>query len=63
MRADSGFYTHGTAAPCRYRKVRSSITNRQHKILHPRIEAIPEEDWTPIPYWREGAVDHLRALC
>ena len=19
------------------------------------IEAIPEEDWTPIPYWRDGA--------
>ena len=21
------------------------------------IEAIPEEDWTPIPYWMDGAAD------
>ena len=28
---------------------------RQHKSLRNLIEAIPEEDWTPIPYWMDGA--------
>ena len=37
--------------------VRFSITIRQHKSLRNLIEAIPEEDWTPIPYWMEGAAD------
>ena len=29
----------------------------QHKSLRNLIEAIPEEDWTPIPYWMDGAAD------
>ena len=37
--------------------VRFSITIRQHARLRNIIEAIPEEDWTPIPYWMEGAAD------
>ena len=37
--------------------VRFSITVRQHKSLRDLIEAIPEEDWTPIPYWMDGAAD------
>ena len=57
MRADSGFYTHAIVAACRKMKVRFSITVRQHKSLHNLIEAIPEEDWTPIPYWMDGAAD------
>ena len=57
MRADSGFYTHSIVALCRKTKVRFSITIRQHKSLRNLIEAIPEEDWTPIPYWMEGAAD------
>ena len=36
---------------------RFSITIRQHKSLRNLIEAIPEEDWTPIPYWVDGAAD------
>ena len=55
LRADSGFYTHAVAAACRKLDVRFSITIRQHKSLHNLIEAIPEEDWTPIPYWMDGA--------
>ena len=55
VRADSGFYTHAVAAACRKLDVRFSITIRQHKSLHNLIEAIPEEDWTPIPYWMDGA--------
>ena len=35
--------------------VRFSITIRQHKSLHNLIEAIPEDAWTPIPYWMDGA--------
>ena len=57
MRADSGFYTHGVVQVCRKQKVRFSITIRQHQSLRNVIEAIPESDWTPIPYWMEGAAD------
>ena len=57
MRADSGFYTHGVVSVCRKTKVRYSITVRQHKSLRNLIEAIPEADWTPIPYWMDGAAD------
>ena len=57
VRADSGFYTHAVVAVCRRTKVRFSITIRQRASLGNLNEAIPEEDWTPIPYWMEGAVD------
>ena len=57
MRADSGFYAHALVAACREMDVRFSITVRQHKSLRDLIEAIPEEDWTPIPYWMDGAAD------
>ena len=30
---------------------------RQHQSVRNIIEAIPEEGWTPIPYWMEGAAD------
>ena len=57
LRADSGFYTHGIVAVCRDKDVRFSITVRQHSRLRNLIEAIPETDWTPIPYWMDGAAD------
>ena len=57
VRADSGFYTHAVVAVCRRKGVRFSITIRQHQSLRNLIEAIPEGDWTPIPYWMEGAAD------
>ena len=57
VRADSGFYTHALVAVCREMGVRFSITIRQHKGLRELIEAIPEQDWTPIPYWMDGAAD------
>ena len=57
VRADSGFYAHALVAVCREMDVRFSITIRQHARLRNIIEAIPEEDWTPIPYWMEGAAD------
>ena len=61
MRADSGFYTHAVVAACRRMKVRFSITIRQHASLRTVIEAIPEQDWTPIPYWMDGAADVAEA--
>ena len=51
MRADSGFYAHALVAVCRKMKVRFSITIRQHARLRNLIEAIPEQDWTPIPLY------------
>ena len=54
MRADSGFYTHGVVSVCRKTKVRFSITIRQRASLRNLIEAIPEDAWTPIPYWMDG---------
>ena len=61
LRADSGFYTHGVVSVCRKMDVRYSITIRQHKSLHNLIEAIPEDAWTPIPYWMDG-VAQVEAL-
>ncbi len=55
VRADSGFYTHSVVSVYRKQKVRFSITIRQRQSLRNLIEAIPEDDWTPIPYWMEGA--------
>ena len=55
--ADSGFYVHALVAVCREMDVRYSITIRQHARLRNIIEAIPETDWTPIPYWMDGAAD------
>ena len=45
------------AAACRKLDVRFSITIRQRQSLRNLIEAIPEEDWAPIPYWIDGAAD------
>ena len=54
VRADSGFYTHAMVAVCRKMDVRFSITVRSTQSLRNLIEAIPETDWTPIPYWMDG---------
>ena len=57
MRADRGCYTHAIVAVCRKLAVRCSITIRQYAQLCNIIEAIPEADWTPIPYRMDGAAD------
>ena len=57
VRASSGFYTHAVAAVCRRMDVRLSIAIRWHKSLHNLIEAIPEDAWTPVPYWMDAAAD------
>ena len=57
VRADSGFYTHTVVAVCRRMDVCFSIAIRQRARLRNLIEAIPEDAWTPIPYWMDGAAD------
>ena len=57
VRADSGFYAHAVVAVCRTMKVRFSITIRQHASIRHLIEAIPDDAWSPIPYWLDGGAD------
>ena len=57
VRADSGFYAHGVVKVCRAMKVRFSITVRQHPSIRRLIEAIPDDAWSPIPYWLDGGAD------
>jgi hypothetical protein len=57
VRADSGFYNHTVVATARRHHVRFSITVKLFPALRTVIEAIPEADWKPIPYWMEGAAD------
>ena len=62
-RADSGFYAHALVAACCEMDVRFSITIRQHKSLRNLIEAIPDADWMPVPYWMDGAADVAETTC
>jgi len=55
LRADSGFYSKKVVAACRKADVRFSLTVRLQKPLHTAIAAIAEDDWTPIPYFLDGA--------
>ena len=56
LRADSGFYLSDVVTACRTADVRFSITARMiGTALRNRIEAIPEEGWTPIDYFLPGA--------
>jgi hypothetical protein len=57
VRADSGFYAHAVVAVCRAMGVRFSITVRQSSATRRLIEAIPDDAWSPIPYWIEGGAD------
>ena len=63
VRADRGCYTHSVAAACRKLDVRFSITIRQRARLRNLIGAIPEDAWTPIPYWMDGAADVAETTC
>jgi hypothetical protein len=57
VRADSGFYAHAVVAVCRKLDVRFSITIRGHRGVRRLIEAIPDDAWSPIPYWISGGAD------
>jgi hypothetical protein len=55
LRADSGFFSGKVARTCREHGVRFSITVRLSPTLHRVINEIPEDAWTPIPYFLDGA--------
>ncbi len=55
LRADSGFYARSVVDACTTADVRYSITVRLQRSLHTLIDAIDEQDWTPIPYFLDGA--------
>ena len=55
LRADSGFYLHDVVTACRKNQVRFSIGARMIGGLRSLIEAIPEEQWSPIDYFLPGA--------
>ena len=57
VRADSGFYAHAVVAAARKGRVRYSITIRQFAGVRRLIEAIPDDAWSPIPYWIEDGAD------
>jgi Transposase DDE domain group 1 len=57
VRADSGFYTHKVVAACHQHNVTCSITVRLTKTLRAVIAAIPDQHWTPIPYWLADGAD------
>jgi hypothetical protein len=57
VRADSGFYAHEIVKVCRSTRARFSITIRQSPATRRLIEVIPDDAWTPIPYWLEGGAD------
>ncbi len=57
LRADSGFYSKAVVDTCKAADVRYSITVKMSKGLHKVISEIPEDSWTPIPYWIEDGAD------
>ena len=59
LRADSGFYTHTVIRACHKQGVTCSITVKLSKAVRKVIAQIPEQSWTPIPYWLDGGADVL----
>jgi len=57
VRADAGFYSGAVTRACRRAGARFSITVKLYAGLRGRIEALPEEAWTAIPYWQEAGAD------
>ena len=51
LRADSGFYSRKVIRACRRGGARFSVTVRMNPSVRRAIAAIPEQTWTPIPYW------------
>jgi hypothetical protein len=57
LRADSGFYNHKVIDACRKAGVACSVTVKLTKAVRKVIAQIPEQSWTPIPYWLDGGAD------
>ena len=51
VRADSAFYSRAVLGTAVKLGVEFSVTARQDKKIRAAIDAIPEDAWTPIPYW------------
>src|SRR5665811_2316110 len=57
LRADSGFYAGAVVSACRRAEVAFSVTARKNTAIRKAIDAIPDDAWTPIPYWLDGGAD------
>jgi hypothetical protein len=57
LRADSGFYAGAVVSACRRHDVRYSVTARKNAAIRRAIAAIPDDAWTPIPYWIDDGAD------
>ncbi len=57
VRADSAFYSRHFVGACRAADARFSVTVRQDTAIRAAIDAIPDQAWTPIPYWLDGGAD------
>jgi hypothetical protein len=55
VRTDSGFYNHFVVEACERQGARFSITTKMSPGLQRIIDAIPDKNWVPIPYFLEGA--------
>ena len=59
LRADSGFYSRKVIRACRSGGAHFSVTVRMNPSVRRAIAAIPEQAWTPIPYWSsDGTFGH-----
>lgn len=57
VRADSGYYSKQMVNACRKVDARFSITAHMNKGLRKAIDNIPDDSWTPIPYWLDNGAD------
>jgi Transposase DDE domain group 1 len=57
LRGDSGFYNHKVVNACYQQGVRCSITVRLDQAVNNVIAQIPDDAWTPIPYWLDDGAD------
>ena len=55
LRADTGFYLRGVVEACQRADVRFSIGGRMQVGMRRAVQALPEQAWTPIPYFEDGA--------
>lgn len=59
LRADAGFYSRAVVRACRAADTRFSLTVRMNPALRAAIAGIPDDGWTPIPYWStDGTFGH-----
>lgn len=57
VRADSAFYSRAFINACVDHDLDFSVTVKLFPAIRRTIEAIPDADWTAIPYWLAGGAD------